>query len=58
MIYMLSRVHSVPQAAVLFSQVQNMAIITNLPSTNDTKNMFLKILLAANTLYSKNNETV
>ena len=43
---MLSSVHSSPLAAILFSQLVNILCVTNMPSTNDTKNMFLEIVLA------------
>ena len=39
---MLSIVHSSPQIAILFSQLANVTNMTNLPSANDTKNMFLE----------------
>ena len=52
----LSTVHSSPQAAILFSHLANIISMTNMPSTNDTKNMFLEILLAPNIVHSKDNE--
>ena len=52
----LSTVHSSPQAAILFSHLANIMSMTNMPSTNDTKNMFLEILLAPNIVHSKDNE--
>ena len=54
---MFSTVHSSPQAAILFSQLANTTSMTNMPSTNDTKNMSLEILLALNIVSSKDNET-
>ena len=39
---MTSTVHSLPQAPVLFSRLTNMVGVTNMGSTNDTKNIFLK----------------
>ena len=51
----LSTVHSSLQAAILFSHLANICM-TNMPSTNDTKNMFLEILLAPNIVHSKDNE--
>ena len=53
---MLSTVHSSPQAAILFSQLANITSMTNIPGTNDTKNMSLKILLALNIVRSNDNE--
>ena len=55
---MFSTVHTSPQAAILFSQLANTTSMTNMhmPSTNDTKNMFLEILLALNFVCSKDNE--
>ena len=53
----LSTVYSSPQAAILFSHLANIIIsMTNMSSTNDTKNMFLEILLAPNIVHLKNNE--
>ena len=54
---MLSTVHSLrlPQAAILFSRVANITSITNIPSTNGAKNMFLEGLLASNIVHSKDN---
>ena len=49
---MLSTVHCSPQAAILL----NITSMTNMPSTNDTKNMFLEILFAPNIVHSKDNE--
>ena len=37
---MFSTVHSSPQAAILFSQLANVTSMINIPSTNDTKNVF------------------
>ena len=34
---MLSIVHSLPQAAILFNHLTNITSMTNIPSTNDTK---------------------
>ena len=51
-----STVHSSSQAAILFSQLANARSMTNMPSTDDTKNMFLEILLAPNIVLSKHNE--
>ena len=53
---MLSTACSLSQAAVLFSQVANTTSITNMPRAKDTKDMFFKILLAANIVHSKDNE--
>ena len=55
---MLSTVHTSPQAAILFSQLANITSMANMhmPSTNDTKNMSLEILLALNFVCSKDNE--
>ena len=55
---MLSTVHTSPQAAILFSQLANIISMINMhmPSTNDTKNMSLEILLALNFVCSKDNE--
>ena len=39
---MTSTVHSLPLAPVLFSRLTNMVGVTNMGSTNDTKNIFLK----------------
>ena len=39
---MISTVHSLPQAPVLFSRLINMVGVTNMTSTSDTKNIFLK----------------
>ena len=52
---MLSAVHSSCQSAILFSELANITSMANMPSTNDTKNMFLEILLAPN-MYLKDNE--
>ena len=52
---MLSTVHSLLQAAILFSQLANITSMTNMPSTNDTKNMVLEILLAPNIVHFKDN---
>ena len=54
---MLSTVHSLrlPQAAILFSRVANITSITNIPSTNGAKNIFLEGLLASNMVHSKDN---
>ena len=40
--------------AVLFSHLANMTSITNMGSTNDTKNVF-EILIVANIVHSKRN---
>ena len=53
---MLSIVHSLPQAAILFSHLANITCMTNMPSTNDTKKMLLGILLVPNIVHSKDNE--
>ena len=53
---MLSTVHCLPQAAILFSQPAKITNMTNMPSTKDTKNMYLEILLAPNIVHSKGNE--
>ena len=37
---MLSTVHSSPQSAIPFSHLANMTSMINMPSTNDTKNVF------------------
>ena len=37
---MLSTVHSSPQSAISFSHLANMTSMINMPSTNDTKNVF------------------
>ena len=39
---MFSTVHSSPQTAILFNQLGNVTSMTNMPTTNDTKNMFLE----------------
>ena len=49
----LSTVHSLLQAANLFRQLANIISMTNMSSTNDTKNTFSEILLAPNILHSK-----
>ena len=51
---MLSIVHSVPQAAILFSQLANIKSMRNIRSTNGAK-FFLESLLASNIVYSKDN---
>ena len=53
---MLSMFHSSPKAAILFSQLAKITSMTNMPSTNDTKDMSLEILLALNIVCSKDNE--
>ena len=53
---MLFTVHSSPLAAILFSQLANITSMANMPSTNDTKNMSLEILLALNIVRSKDNK--
>ena len=54
---MLFTVHSSPQAAILYSQLANITSMTNMPSTNDAKNMSLEILLSLNIVHSKDNRT-
>ena len=49
---MLSTAHNSHQAAILFSQLANITGMTNMSSTNDTKNMILEILLALNIVHS------
>ena len=53
---MLSTVHSSLKVVILFSQLASITSITNMPSTNNTKNMFLEILLAPNIVHSKDYE--
>ena len=53
---LLSRTHNLPQTAILFSQLANITSMTNKPSTNNTENTFLEILLAPIIVHSKGNE--
>ena len=53
---MLSIVHYSPQAAILLANQEIITSMTNMPNTNDTKNMFFEILLASNIVYSRDNE--
>ena len=51
---MLSIVRSLPQAAILSSQLANIKSMRNIRSTNGAK-FFLESLLASNIVYSKDN---
>ena len=53
---MLSTVHSTLKVAILFSQLASIASMINMPSTNNTKNMFLEMLLAPHIVHSKDYE--
>ena len=53
---MLSTVHTLLQVATVFCPLANITSMTNMSSTNDTKNMFLEILLAPNIVHSIDNE--
>lgn len=52
---MLPTVCIFPCAAILFKYQANMASLTNMFSTNDTKIMFFQILFATNIAQSKDN---
>ena len=52
----LSTGHSSPQAAIIFIHLANIISMTNMQSANDTKNMFLEILVAPNIVQYKDNE--
>ena len=56
LVFKVPTVYSSRRAAILYSKAANITDMTNIPSTNDTKNMFLEILKAPNIPHSKDNE--